>query len=197
MKIKSDNNTQNRTPLTRAARFRGNVGGAPVSEYVKRQAPMDHVLDSTPGTYALLLALQAPAELQIGRLGRIRFDSPFYLYFGSAFGPGGLKARIRHHLQPARRVHWHIDYLRHKADILGVWYSPDRARLECTWANAALAHRSVSPVSRFGSSDCRCQSHLLAANRLPTLSNFRRRMRNVRPSCASIRELQVTRGLIA
>jgi Uri superfamily endonuclease len=154
-------------------------------------------MDSSPGTYALLLALQAPAELQIGRLGRIEFDSPFYLYFGSAFGPGGLEARIRHHLQPARRAHWHIDYLRQEADVLGVWYSSDRARLECIWANAALVHRSVSLVPRFGSSDCRCQSHLLAANRLPTLCAFRRRIREVRPGCVRIRQIQVTRGLAA
>jgi Uri superfamily endonuclease len=154
----------------------------------------NRVVDSTPGTYALLLALRTPAELKIGRLGRIQFYSPYYLYFGSAFGPGGLKARIRHHLQPVRRAHWHIDYLRHEADVLGVWYSPDGARLECTWANAALAHRGVSPVPRFGSSDCRCQSHLLAATRLPTLSAFRRRMRNVRPNCMGIRELLAARG---
>ncbi len=156
---------------------------------------MDHLLDSTSGTYALILALQAPAELQIGCLGRIQFDSPFYLYFGSAFGPGGLEARIRHHLQPARRAHWHIDYLRQEADVLGVWYSYDRARLECIWANAALVQRGVSLIPRFGSSDCRCQSHLLAANRLPTLRTFRRRINDVRPGCGRIRQLQVARGL--
>lgn len=147
-------------------------------------------LDSTPGTYVLLLALQVPAELQVGRLGAIQFDSPFYLYFGSAFGPGGLKARIRHHLQPVRSAHWHIDYLRQEADVIGIWYSSDRARLECIWANAALAHRGVSPVPRFGSSDCGCHSHLLAANRLPTLRAFRRRIKDVRPGCARIQNFR-------
>jgi hypothetical protein len=80
---------------------------------------MDHSLDSTPGTYALILALQSSTELQVGCLGRIRFHAPFYLYFGSAFGPGGLQARIEHHLQPARRAHWHIDYLRQAAEVVG------------------------------------------------------------------------------
>jgi len=156
---------------------------------------MDHLVDSTTGTYALILALPAPVELRIGCLGRIRFDSPFYLYFGSAFGPGGLDARIKHHLLPARRAHWHIDYLRQEAEVLSVWYSSDNARLECIWANSALAHRGVSLVPRFGSSDCRCQSHLLAASRLPCLSAFRRRINDVRPGCERIRRLQVTRGL--
>jgi Uri superfamily endonuclease len=158
---------------------------------------MDRPLDSTPGTYALLLKLQAPTELQVGHLGRIHFISPFYLYFGSAFGPGGLGARIEHHLQPARRPHWHIDYLRQVAEVLGIWCTRDVARLECVWANAALALRGASSVPRFGSSDCRCHSHLLAVDRLPSLSTFRRRLNASRPGCARIRQLQVTRELAA
>ena len=67
--------------------------------------------DARPGTYALLLGLDEPVELEVGRLGRIHFGSPFYLYFGSAFGPGGLVARLQHHLRPARRPHWHVDYV--------------------------------------------------------------------------------------
>ncbi len=158
---------------------------------------MDHLLDPRPGTYALVLALQSPTELQIGCLGRIQFDAPFYLYFGSAFGPGGLAARIKHHLQPARRAHWHIDYLRQVAEVLGAWCSSDSARLECIWANAALAHRGVSLVPRFGSSDCRCQSHLFAVNRLLSLPALRRRLNEVRPGCGRIRQLQVTRRAAA
>lgn len=153
---------------------------------------MDNRLDSRPGTYVLLIALEAPTELDVGCHDRIRFDSPFYLYFGSAFGPGGLEARIKHHMQPVRRAHWHIDYLRQAAEIVGVWYSTDTARLECTWANAASALRGVSLIPRFGSSDCRCQSHLLAVNRLPSRSAFRRRLKDLRPGCAAIRQLLVT-----
>ena len=152
---------------------------------------MDHPLNSKPGTYALLLKLQGPLELQVGSLGRIRFAAPYYLYFGSAFGPGGLGARIRHHLRPAHRAHWHIDRLRQGAAVLGVWYTNDTARLECTWAEAAAALRGVSPVPKFGSSDCRCHSHLLAANSLPTRSSFRRRLNALRPGCARIRQLQL------
>lgn len=129
-------------------------------------------MDSTPGTYALVLAFPEPCELQVGRIGRVKFDSPYYLYFGSAFGPGGLGARVKHHLNPARHPHWHIDYLRQAADVVDVWYTTEEARLECTWANAALTHPDVSPVPRFGASDCRCQSHLLAARRRPSLSAF-------------------------
>ncbi len=158
---------------------------------------MDHPLKSTPGTYALLLGLQVPIELQVGRLGRIHFESPFYLYFGSAFGSGGLRARIAHHLHSVCRAHWHIDYLRQFAEVVGVWYTYDEVRLECTWANAAPMLRGASQVPRFGSSDCRCQTHLLAVNRLPSLSAFRRQLNVLRPGHARIWQLLITRPLVA
>lgn len=157
---------------------------------------MHNLADSTPGTYVLMLVLHAPAELEVGSLGQIQFDSRYYLYFGSAFGPGGLEARLKHHLRPVRRAHWHIDYLRQVAEVVGAWYSADRARLECTWASAVPALRGVSPVARFGSSDCRCQSHLFGIDRRPSLSAFRRRINDLRPGGEPIRQLDIT-GLLA
>jgi Uri superfamily endonuclease len=148
-------------------------------------------LDSTPGTYALLLELREPAELQVGRLGQIRFDLAFYLYCGSAFGPGGLAARLAHHLGPTRRAHWHIDYLRQIAEVVGVWYTGDAAPLECAWASAAATLRGASIVPRFGSSDCRCPSHLCGLAHLPSLAAFRRRLNAVRPGCARIRQRSI------
>jgi Uri superfamily endonuclease len=149
-------------------------------------------LESTPGTYALHLMLRAPIELQVGRLGFICFESPHYLYFGSALGAGGLRARIAHHLQPPRRAHWHIDYLRQIAEIVGAWYTYDAVRLECTWASAASSLRGVSPITRFGSSDCHCDTHLLAFNRLPSLSTFKRQVNVLRPGHTQIRQLFTT-----
>ena len=157
----------------------------------------DHPLKSAPGTYALVLRVKVPIELQVGHLGGIHFESPFYLYFGSAFGPGGLAARIKHHLHSAPRAHWHIDYLRQVAEVLNIWHTYDTARLECTWVNAASALRGVSPVPRFGSSDCGCRSHLLAVNSPPSLSAFRRRLNALRPGGARIRQLRVTGPLAA
>ncbi|MBT8467436.1 MAG: DUF123 domain-containing protein, partial [Deltaproteobacteria bacterium] len=43
------------------------------------------------------LELSGPTEVEVGRLGTICFDAPFYVYVGSAFGPGGLAARLRAH----------------------------------------------------------------------------------------------------
>jgi len=155
--------------------------------------PTDQAWHSIRGTYALVLKLESPLELQVGRLGRIRFEAPYYLYFGSAFGPGGLGARINHHLQPARHPHWHIDHLRQMTTVVGVWYTNDVAHLECDWANAASAHRGVLPVPGFGSSDCGCYTHLIATPRFPSRSAFRRQLNAVHPGCARIRQLQLAR----
>jgi len=64
-----------------------------------------------PGTYALLLYSASDAEIRVGRLGHMRLQSGFYVYVGSALGPGGVRARVRHHLLDSPRPHWHIDYL--------------------------------------------------------------------------------------
>ncbi len=149
-------------------------------------------LDSQPGTYALILGLRDAAELRIGCIGRIHFDSPFYLYFGSAFGPGGLRARVRQHLNPLHRAHWHIDYLRQAAQVLDVWYTTSTTRLECTWANAALAIRDTSQIRKFGSSDCRCRSHLLAVKNRPRLHIFQSRFNEIQPDSVRIRRIRVT-----
>lgn len=147
--------------------------------------------EATPGTYALLVSLDKAIDLQVGQLGRIRFDSLFYMYFGSAFGPGGLGARLKHHLEPVIRPHWHIDYLRRAGEVQGIWYTRDPSRLECVWAKSATGLRDATPIAGFGSSDCYCPSHLVAVRRLPTAATFRRHLNRHRPGCARIQRLQI------
>ena len=50
-------------------------------------------------------------RIDIGSLGRFDILPGFYAYVGSAFGAGGLRARIGHHLESTAWPHWHIDYL--------------------------------------------------------------------------------------
>jgi len=59
----------------------------------------------------LILRLPCPATVNVGRLGRVRFPAGWYAYVGSAYGPGGLAARISRHLRPSKPSHWHLDYL--------------------------------------------------------------------------------------
>ena len=130
------------------------------------------------GTYALLLDLPRPARLTVGRLGRFRFERGCYLYVGSALGPGGLRARLRHHARCSASPRWHVDYLRREARLLCVWYTQDERRHEHEWARAAGALPGASsPVRGFGSSDCDCTSHLFAFAAPPPAAGFRRRLR--------------------
>ena len=65
-----------------------------------------------PGTYMLLFYLPARQRVAVGRLGTHLFLRGWYIYVGSARGPGGVAARVGHHLRCQKRPRWHLDYLR-------------------------------------------------------------------------------------
>ena len=50
--------------------------------------------EPTKGAYALVLHLERKEEITVGRLGTFAFPAGYYLYAGSALGPGGLEARL-------------------------------------------------------------------------------------------------------
>jgi Uri superfamily endonuclease len=123
------------------------------------------------GIYLLMLALDDElADLAIGRLGRYNCAAGYYLYVGSAFGAGGLTARIAYHARMVKaRPHWHIDYLRARARLIEVWCVGTSLRLECCWARGLAASPGVAvPIPGFGSSDNGCVSHLLYTARRPS-----------------------------
>lgn len=116
---------------------------------------------SQKGTYALVLSAEEKGRIQIGRLGLLDVRRGYYVYVGSALGPGGLKARLSHHLNRWPRPHWHIDYLRMVARVEAIWYTCDSVRREHQWAEVLMRDRESSvPLTGFGSSDCTCRSHL-------------------------------------
>ena len=91
----------------------------------------------------------------------MRLQSGFYVYVGSALGPGGICARVNHHLRNSPRPHWHIDYLRPHANVEEVWLCHGRKRREHSWARLLSSMPGVSvPMLGFGSSDCACEAHL-------------------------------------
>ena len=85
---------------------------------------------SCHGTYNLFLRIDHGFSAQVGALGFLYFNKGIYAYVGSAFGPGGLRPRLDHHLSPVHANHWHIDYLSQKADLVEIWYTYDTARRE-------------------------------------------------------------------
>jgi Uri superfamily endonuclease len=129
-----------------------------------------------PGTYVLALWLDAPQRISVGRLGEIEFPAGWYLYVGSALGPGGLQARLaRHHqrLGMGKRLHWHVDYVREWAAWHGAWTRTSQQRLECDWLATLRGLPGAEIVAPgFGASDCRCPAHLLHVAALPDDSWF-------------------------
>jgi Uri superfamily endonuclease len=131
-----------------------------------------------PGTYALALKSSSNSKIEVGRLGSLRLQNGFYVYVGSAFGPGGLNARIAHHMKISERPHWHIDYLRPALDLTEIWFTYDPRHREHQWAGvlANFRHPTI-PISGFGASDCHCKSHLYLIRSKPSLRRFRDKLR--------------------
>lgn len=123
------------------------------------------------GAYVVAFRLSAPRVVHVGRLGGFAFPAGWYLYVGSARGPGGLRARLARHrrrMGRSKRIHWHVDYLREAAVWAGAWALAGNERLECAWVailRGLPGARIVAPG--FGASDCRCSAHLVYAPVLP------------------------------
>ncbi len=135
-------------------------------------------MHSRLGTYALILSSSINRSINIGKLGTLPLEPGFYIYIGSAFGPGGLKARIKHHINNSSRPHWHIDYLSPVVNISEIWLTNDLVHREHQWAKIYSQTRQVFlPLMGFGSSDCRCPSHLFFNKSKPSGNYFRRKIR--------------------
>lgn len=138
------------------------------------QRPKAYPLAAVPqmgGTYALFLTLPAETVASVGKMGTFAFPQGFYAYLGSA--RRGLRARIARHLRDNKAQHWHIDYFPYGARPTEIWYALSQERLECLWASALQGLPGVSmPVRGFGSSDCRCFSHLVHLSSPPSLFDF-------------------------
>ncbi len=118
-------------------------------------------------------------RLQIGRLGFFEVVRGYYIYVGSAFGPGGLRARLSHHLQSTSKPHWHIDYLLQVARPVEIWCTVADQKLEHQWAGLLQhAPNFRVPIPRFGASDYHRSrlSHLYFSKRKPSFRWFEQRL---------------------
>ena len=117
------------------------------------------------GSYVLGLELSRSRKLKVGRLGEVTLPAGVYAYAGSAFGSGGLQARLGRHLRGDGAKHWHIDYVRAVAKVRFCFYTVTDTSLECAWSQALAAMPGATlPVPGLGASDCRsgCGAHLIA-----------------------------------
>jgi len=122
------------------------------------------------GIYVLLISVDQTIRVSIGALGQKSFQKGFYAYVGSA--QNNLEKRIERHLRRKKHKFWHIDYLlssRH-ARIVAVLYKETGKLGECRIASK-LCHENA-PVYGFGSSDCRCKTHLFHIRTKHYLNEF-------------------------
>ncbi len=136
-------------------------------------------LPDEKGTYVLIASVPQMKRIEVGQLGEFDIVPGFYAYVGSAFGAGGLCARIAHHLESTASPHWHIDYLLQVAEPIEVWYTTADQKLEHCWAELLEqgSHFRI-PIPRFGSSDYHRSrsSHLFYAKRRPKFEWFRQEL---------------------
>jgi len=110
------------------------------------------------GLYQVMFRLDAPHVRRVGALGEHRFPSGHWIYTGSA--RRALPARVRRHASRQKRLRWHIDYLLPPGKVVAVRAVADAAAGECELHSALAGSFEEGPLG-FGSSDCRCRSHLV------------------------------------
>ncbi len=111
------------------------------------------------GSYIIVFKLNERQIIQVGKLGMFTFPSGFYIYTGS--GLRNLKQRIARHLRKEKSLKWHIDYLSVRCEPVWYYMIEDGINHECKLSHyISRLNNFSSPVKGFGSSDCKCNSHL-------------------------------------
>lgn len=126
-----------------------------------RPTGLSQRIHTVKGSYVLLIELSEEKTVTAGRLGPIDFTRGHYAYAGSAMS--GLYPRIKRHLRAEKKLRWHIDYLLQKARIQDIIICEAEDKIECSIAR--VLERQYDSVPGFGSSDCKCSSHLFFAPR--------------------------------
>ncbi|GBE43345.1 hypothetical protein BMS3Bbin10_01421 [bacterium BMS3Bbin10] len=120
------------------------------------------LLPGTAGAYALILNLEHGVRVDRPPSAAGTLPEGWYVYAGSARGPGGIRARLARHFRTEKRPHWHIDQLT-CAPGVRLWGSPAPDIRECDLvAKMSRLESFRTALPGFGSSDCRtCKGHLL------------------------------------
>jgi sugar fermentation stimulation protein A len=138
-----------------------------ISQKVKTlEIPWDYLQHEVKdrGSYLLVLKSERLKLIEVGRLGKFMFQKGYYIYVGSAMS--NLRARIKRHRQKRKKIHWHIDYLTQFTDEFLAIPIRSSQRQECEIAQALSSIMKGGPPG-FGSSDCKCLTHLFWSEKIP------------------------------
>ncbi|MDI6691111.1 MAG: GIY-YIG nuclease family protein [Candidatus Bathyarchaeota archaeon] len=119
--------------------------------------------------YVLIIEVNKNINVNVGALGNLNFEKGIYAYVGSA--KKGLNKRIERHLKKGKPTFWHIDYLLNDGSVkvLKV-FTVQEFFSECEVAKI-ISERGF-PMQGFGSSDCKCLSHLFKIRKYQFLRGF-------------------------
>lgn len=119
------------------------------------------------GVYRLTVFVSRASRIKVGRLGTFQFPRGYYLYTGRALK--GLRGRLERHLGKRRNLRWHIDYLLEAGRVRQVEVAAcGTPRDECRFNSRGVAVTGGTVFALgFGSSDCRCPSHLIYTGKRP------------------------------
>jgi len=126
------------------------------------------------GVYVLVISVCNDIRINVGALGCKNFEKGLYAYVGSA--QKGLEKRLERHLKKAKQKFWHIDYLldNDAVKVLEVFSKEAGKPSECEIAEKISSCASKKGISMegFGSSDCKCTSHLFKLKDYQFLREF-------------------------
>jgi Uri superfamily endonuclease len=125
------------------------------------------IITKEKGVYVLFLKSDKNISIRVGCFGTIDIQPWIYAYVGSAFGGGGLRSRLGRHLKTAKKCRWHIDYIRRHMRAKAIWYTTEDAVAEHRIAQKFITGGAGIPMKGFGSSDCKCISHLFHMDSIP------------------------------
>lgn len=117
-------------------------------------------LPSFKGAYTLALHLPQAMTFSCSK-ATATLEAGWFVYAGSAHGPGGIVARLHRHFRREKKQHWHVDQFTIAAPPIFALAIRDGS--ECAIVSRLSQTGSFDfPMPGFGSSDCRsCVSHLL------------------------------------
>ncbi|MCS7132383.1 MAG: GIY-YIG nuclease family protein [Aigarchaeota archaeon] len=110
------------------------------------------------GIYLLHLKILGDIEIEVGKLGSIKFEKGEYVYVGS--DQRNIERRIQRHASKKKKKKWHIDHvtLHEKVSVATAYIYDLPKRYECEVAKIMLGMK-FRIFGGFGSSDCSCPSH--------------------------------------
>ncbi|EHR77747.1 endonuclease [Thermococcus litoralis DSM 5473] len=107
------------------------------------------------GSYLLVIYLERDANIRT-KAREFHLKKGYYIYVGSAMN--SLEKRVARHFRKKKRLHWHIDFLLQRAQLLSAYLIPSEERIEEELSR--IVGKVFQGVEGFGASDVKVKTNL-------------------------------------